>query len=44
MEEQSDCTTPANNSVVGMVNMGPTIEFDTILSLNAYTHTVTFEA
>ena len=37
-EEQSDCTTPANNSVVGMVNMGPTIEFDTILSLNAYTY------
>ena len=32
VEEQLDCTTPANNSVVGMVNMGPTIEFDTILS------------
>ena len=34
VEEQLDYTTPTNNSMAGMVE----IEFDTILSLNAYAH------
>ena len=38
VEEQLDYTTPTNNRMAGMVNMGPAIEFDTILSLNAYAH------
>ena len=31
VEEQLDYTTPTNNRMAGMVNMGPAIEFDTIL-------------